>query len=198
MSAQLIYDYLTQHGVESLGFVFTLWGIWLSAKRRMLTWPITQVANVLYLAVFYQARLYSDTLLQLAFIAFTFYGWMHWLRGARETGEVRVEPLAPLGLALALAAGALGSLGLGWCMTRVGAALPWLDAALASFSLVASWWQARKHIANWALWIVIDLAYIGEYAYKGLLLTAVLYAMLVALCLLGLRDWRRAAQRPSL
>jgi nicotinamide mononucleotide transporter len=64
---------------------------------------------------------------------------------------------------------------------------------LTSYSLVASWWAARKHIANWWLWIAVDLVYIGEYVYKNLRLTAALYAFLVALAVLGLRDWRRAA-----
>ena len=61
-----------------------------------------------------------------------------------------------------------------------------------AISLVASWWQARKHIANWWLWIVVDLIYIGEYIYKDLWLTALLYAGLVVLAVLGLRDWQRA------
>jgi nicotinamide mononucleotide transporter len=78
-------------------------------------------------------------------------------------------------------------------MVRIGAALPHLDAALTSFSLVASWWQARKHTANWWLWIAIDGVYIGEYAYKDLWLTAVLSAGLVILAVIGLVDWRRAA-----
>ena len=40
----------------------------------------------------------------------------------------------------------------------------------------------------------MDLVYIGEYLYKGLRPTAALYALLVALAVLGLRDWRRAPQ----
>jgi nicotinamide mononucleotide transporter len=36
--------------------------------------------------------------------------------------------------------------------------------------------------------------YIGEYIYKHLWVTAVLYAVLVILAILGLRDWRRAAR----
>jgi nicotinamide mononucleotide transporter len=79
-------------------------------------------------------------------------------------------------------------------MKRVGAALPLLDASLMSYSLVGSWWQTRKHIANWWLWIVVDVVYIGEYLYKGLRPTAALYALLVALAALGLRDWQRASQ----
>ena len=96
-------------------------------------------------------------------------------------------------LFVAVAAGALGSFVLGALAVRLHAALPHLDAALTSYSLVASWWQARKHIANWWLWIVVDTIYIGEYIYKDLWLTGVLYAALVGLAVLGLRDWRRAA-----
>jgi len=62
-----------------------------------------------------------------------------------------------------------------------------------SYSLVASWWGARKHIANWWLWIVVDVVYVGEYIYKDLWPTAALYAGLVILAIVGLRDWRRAA-----
>ena len=105
--------------------------------------------------------------------------------------------MVPLGAAQAclmgLAAGAVGSFAAGWLMKRICAALPYLDAALTSYSLVASWWQARKHIANWWLWIAVDLVYIGEYLYKDLRPTAVLYAGWCA-GRLGLRDWRRAAR----
>jgi nicotinamide mononucleotide transporter len=112
----------------------------------------------------------------------------------REEGEVRVVPLALPSLLIALVAGIAGSFLLGELAKRLHAALPYLDAALTSFSLVGSWWQARKHIANWWLWIVVNLVYIGEYIYKDLWITVVLYAGLVGLAILGLRDWRRAAR----
>ena len=112
----------------------------------------------------------------------------------REEGEVRVVPLALPSLLIALVAGIAGSFVLGELAKHLHAALPYLDAALTSFSLVGSWWQARKHIANWWLWIVVNLVYIGEYMYKDLWLTAILYAGLVGLAILGLRDWQRAAR----
>ncbi len=186
-------DYLVSNWLEVAGFITTLLGIWLTTRRLLICWPVVLIADVLYLDVFYRTRLFSDALLQLFFVAFTLYGWWHWWRGVRKEGEVRVEPLAVKGWLWGLAAGAAGSLLLGWLMTKVGAALPHLDAALTSYSLVASWWQARKHIASWWLWIAVDLIYIGEYVYKGLGLTAALYLLLVALAVLGLRDWKRAA-----
>ena len=186
-------NYIAANWLEVAGFITTLLGIWLTTRRLLICWPVVLVADFIYLVVFYRTRLFSDALLQIFFVAFTLYGWWHWWRGVREEGEVRVEPLNLTGWLAGLVAGAVGSVLLGWLMSKVGAALPHLDATLTSYSLVASWWQARKHIANWWLWIAVDLVYIGEYIYKGLGLTAVLYLFLVALAVLGLWDWRRAA-----
>ncbi|MGA2849237.1 MAG: nicotinamide riboside transporter PnuC [Terracidiphilus sp.] len=195
MSWIAIANYIAAHWVELAGFLTTWVGIWLTTRRTLLCWPIVLAADIFYLAVFYQARLYSDALLQVFFVVFTLYGWWHWWRGVRAEGEVRVVPLSVQGWIAGLIAGAAGAVALGWVMVRVGAALPHLDAALTSYSLVASWWQARKHTANWWLWIAIDGVYVGEYAYKDLWLTAVLSVGLVALAVLGLRDWRRAADQ---
>jgi nicotinamide mononucleotide transporter len=192
MTASVIEHFLREHWVELAGTITTILGIWLTTRRVLVCWPVTLAADLLYLVVFYRAQLLSDALLQVFFVAFTLYGWWHWWRGVREEGEVRVVALTMPGLLLALAAGAMGSLLLGEAAKRLNAALPYLDATLASYSLVASWWQARKHTANWWLWIVVDLVYIGEYVYKDLWPTALLYAGLVALAVLGLRDWRRA------
>jgi nicotinamide mononucleotide transporter len=188
-----ITGYIASHGVELAGFLITALGIWLTTKRLLICWPVVLLADFLYLVVFYQARLFSDALLQVFFVIFTLYGWWHWWRGVRQEGEVRVVSLPLMPMLLAVGAGALGSVILGALAVRLHAALPHLDAALTSYSLVASWWGARKHIANWWLWIIVDLIYIGEYIYKDLWLTAVLYAVLVGLAVIGLRDWRRAA-----
>jgi len=188
-----ITNYLVANWLEIAGFVTTLVGIWLTTRRLLTCWPVVLAADVIYLFVFYQARLFSDALLQIFFVAFTLYGWWHWWRGVRKEGSVRVVPLSLRGWIAGAVAGAIGAVLLGWLMVRVGAALPHLDAALTSYSLVASWWQARKHTANWWLWIAVNLVYIGEYLYKGLVATAVLYLLLVILAVMGLVDWQRAA-----
>jgi nicotinamide mononucleotide transporter len=205
MSWEAIARYGVDHGLELVAMVVTVLGIWLTTRRLLICWPITLLADFLYLVVFFQARLFSDALLQIFFVVFTLYGWWYWWRGVRREGEVRVVPLGIRACAVALAVGAVGSVVLGRFMIWIGGllhiaiALPHLDAALTSFSLVASWWGARKHIANWWLWIAVDVVYVGEYIYKDLWPTAWLYAGLVALAALGLRDWRRAemAQRAT-
>jgi nicotinamide mononucleotide transporter len=188
-----IVNYLVANWVELAGAATTALGIWLTARRVIWCWPVVLVADVLYIIVYRKVLLLSDAMLQVFFLGFTLYGSWHWWRGLREEGEVRVEPLGRTSMLAGLAAGAVGCVALGAVTVRLGAALPFLDAALASYSLVGSWWQARKHIANWWLWVVVDTIYVGEYIYKNLWPTAVLYAGLVALAIVGLRDWRRAA-----
>jgi nicotinamide mononucleotide transporter len=193
MNWTTITNYISANWLEIAGTITTVVGIWLTTRRLLICWPIVLTADVIYLVVFYRARLFSDALLQIFFVIFTLYGWWHWWRGVQGEGEVRVVPLDARGWLVGLTAGAFGSVLLGWLMVRIGAALPHLDAALTSYSLVASWWQARKHTANWWLWIVVNVIYIGEYGYKDLWPTALLYAGLVVLAVMGLRDWNRAA-----
>jgi len=186
-----LINWLFQNWLEAAGVITTILGIWLTTRRKMLCWPITLIADVIYLIVFYQARLYSDTLLQIFFIGFTLYGWWYWHRGLAAEGSIRVIPLPKRALLL-IPATALIAILWGLLMQHIHAALPYLDAQLMCFSLLASWWQARKNTINWPLWVVVNLIYIGEYLYKGLLLTSPLYAILAILALIGWRDWRRA------
>jgi nicotinamide mononucleotide transporter len=186
--------YLAAHGLELAGVVTAAVGIWLTTRRLLICWPITLVSIFIYMVVFFRAGLFSDALLQVFFVAFTVYGWWHWWRGVRDEGQVRVVALPLRSLCIALVLGVVGCFVLGSLAKRLNASLPYLDAMLMSYSLVATWWQARKHIANWWLWILVDAIYVGEYIYKGLWPTALLYAVFVPLAVLGLRDWRRAAR----
>ena len=176
--------------LEIAGVVVSFLGIWLTARRHMLCWPISFLACALYFRLFLDVKLYADMVLQLLFGASIVYGWVAWRRGQDDNGAVVVVPLSPRHAALGLAAGAIGGLLIGWFTSHyTDAALPWIDASLTSFSLVAQWWTARRHRANWLLWIVVDVVYVGMFVFKGLWLTAGLYAAFVALAVMGYLRW---------
>jgi nicotinamide mononucleotide transporter len=180
---------------ELFAALISAWGVWLTAKRRPWCWPVGFASVVAYAWIFIDAKLYSDALLQVAFAALIVYGWHRWLRNLGDDGLVRVAALSPRHATLHLLIGAIAAIALGAAMHRwTDAALPWLDAALTAFSLVAQWWQGRRHIAAWWLWIVVDVIYVGEYVYKHLLITSVLYAGFVLLAAIGVRHWQRASR----
>src|ERR1035437_2689648 len=139
-------DYLAANWMEDAGVLTTLVGIWLTTRRKLICWPVVLISDVLYMIVFYRVHLYSDALLQIFFLTFTLYGWWYWWRGVRDEGEVRIVCLPTRSLLTGLAAGAVGGGALGFLMKKIyGTALPFLDAMLAGFSLVASWWGGGQH-----------------------------------------------------
>jgi nicotinamide mononucleotide transporter len=197
MTAHL-FAWLAANWFELLAAAVSALDVWLATKRSMISWPITILASLLYGEQFRESRLYSDMLLQGIFVVFAIYGWWHWYRGLKAEGTVRVVTPRMAELLRDLALGAAGSLLLGyWMAHHTDASLPWLDASLTGASLVGTWWGARKYIANWWLWIAVDAIYVGEYLFKHLILTGVLYAVFVGLAMLGLRDWRLAIQRQN-
>ncbi|MDR6673406.1 nicotinamide riboside transporter PnuC [Xanthomonas sp. 1678] len=182
--------------LELLAVLVNVLGVWLTARRVRWCWPVNVVAVLLYAWLFYQWKLYSDMLLQGVYVFLQGYGWWRWSQGRLDHGKVHVGPLPRREGVRSLLAGAAGAALLGWLMHRyTDAALPWLDAALSAFSLVASFWAARKRIANWGLWIVLDCVYVGVFVYKGLYPTAALYAGFVVLAVYGLRLWQADLQR---
>ena len=179
--------------IELIGALISAWAVWLTARRKPWCWPIGLLSVTLYTWIFVDAKLYSDALLQVAFGGLIVYGWVRWLQNLGDDGLMQVASLPAAQAVTHLLLGAVGALALGFAMHRwTDAALPWLDAALTAFSLVAQWWQGRRHIAAWWLWITVDVLYVGEYIYKSLLITAVLYVAFIALAVIGLRAWRRA------
>jgi nicotinamide mononucleotide transporter len=180
--------------LEIIGVAVSFIGIWFTTKRWMLCWPVNLLACALYFKIFLDVRLYADMVLQALFGIANLYGWLHWVRGRGDGGEVAVLPLPPARAFASLTAGAVGAVAIGWTMHRfTDATLPWIDAALSSFSLVAQYWTARRHAASWLLWIIVDIIYVGMFVFKDLWLTAGLYMVMIILAGLGYRRWRDAA-----
>lgn len=70
--------------VEFFGTLFNLASVYLATRNRVGTWPVGLVGVALFLALFYQLRLYADTFEQVYYILTGFYGWWLWSRADRE------------------------------------------------------------------------------------------------------------------
>ena len=66
--------------IEWLAAALVLINVALVALRSVWNYPFALVAVSLYAIVFYDARLYSDMVLQGFFFALNLYGWASWLR----------------------------------------------------------------------------------------------------------------------
>lgn len=185
--------------LELVAVAISFLAIWLTARRNMLCWRLNLVACALYFKLFLDVRLYADMMLQAMFGIGILYGWIVWLRHREGEAPVEVARLSRRHAAIGLGAGAAGALCIGWFTSHhTDASLPWIDATLSSFSLVAQYWTARRHRENWLLWIVVDIVYVGMFLFKGLVPTAGLYAVMIGLAAIGYRDWRPTARGSSI
>jgi nicotinamide mononucleotide transporter len=174
------------------------WSVWLSVRQNVLSWPTAIVNVVLYTIVFYEAKLYADMGLQVVYAVLSVYGWYQWLYGGEGHTTLHVSRTTrSLAIRLALIA-ATSAVLLGSLLHRsTDAALPFMDSALTSASLVAQWMMTRKLLENWAVWIAVDVLYVGMFIYKGLYVTAVLYAVFLGLAIKGWIDWRNSIRAES-
>ena len=177
--------------LEAFGFISGAWGVWLQVRENVWNWPIQLISSALYVVVFFQAGLYSDASLNVLYIGLYLLGWYWWLRGGENRGELHIGRLTAR-MALLLTALTLVATA-GWTafLASIADSAPFLDAFTTVLSLIALFLTARKIFEAWHLWIFVNLVYIGLYLYKGLVLTAVLYAIFAGLSVAGLINWRR-------
>ena len=108
----------------------------------------------------------------------------HWACGAGGRGWW----LCALALALLWPA-------LAWLLLRhTDSDVAWWDALTTALSLIGQALLGRKYLENWVIWLVVNMISVGLFAYKGLWLTCVLYALFVVLSVTGWRQWQARGQ----
>jgi nicotinamide mononucleotide transporter len=165
----------------------------LVVRRSVWNYPFGLAMVALYFFVFYEARLYSDALLQIFFFVVQLYGWVNWVRATTASGDVPVGWMTGRERLLWSAGTVAASLVWGLGMARyTNAAAPIIDAFIAGFSISAQILMARRRIENWVLWILVDIVAVGLYFSRHLYPTSALYLLFLLLSIAGLIGWRRA------
>lgn len=189
--------------VEFIGTILYLWSVWLIANRQILTWPVGIASVLLYMALFYQIRLYSDTLEQVYYLGASVYGWIIWNKSTKEDGQISdVTYSQNKEIVLWIAITGSTSLLVGIIMSKVhllmpaffpeAASFPFLDALTTVMSFTAMWLMARKKIESWIYWIIVDMIGIGLYYAKDVKFISLLYVILLLMAINGFRSWRKA------
>lgn len=177
--------------LETFGFITGVWGVWLQVRENVWNWPIQLVSSAIYVFVFFKARLYSDTLLNVLYVGLYILGWYWWLRGGENRGELHIGRTSWRLWAVLTAVTAVTTFGWTLVLVRINDSAPFLDALTTIVSFVALFMTARKLFENWWVWTAVNLVYIGLYVYKSLDLTALLYAIFAGLSVAGWVNWGR-------
>ncbi|MBC7918435.1 MAG: nicotinamide mononucleotide transporter [Rhodoferax sp.] len=188
--------------LEVLAFVLALANIACNVWEIHWGWPLTVVASSLYAWLFYASGLYGESGVNVFFVVAAMWGWWQWLRGRRANSDapLQVEKLDAAGLKKAAVAWLLMWLACSALLHFVtDSNVVWADGFVTAGSIVGTVLLGRKFIDNWPTWVIVNVASIALFAYKGLVLTVVLYVIFLGLAFWGWWGWngRYRQRHPS-
>ena len=191
-----VCQWLTAHGsscLEAVAVIFGIISVYLSTRENIWSWPTALINVALFSALFLESGLYSDTGLQVVYFVLSLYGWYEWLYGGAGHTAITVTRTSKKTWVVLGGIGVVVWALLGTITSRLpGTALPYVDAATTTISLLAQWMMTRKLVENWLIWIAVDVVYVGMFIYKGLYLTAFNYGIYLILAVMGYIAWKRS------
>lgn len=184
--------------LEIFAAVITAYSVWLTARENIWCWPTGVVSVVLYGWIFWQARLYANAWLQVAYLFLIAYGWYQWLHGGKDHDELPVSRTPLAGWMVTLILGASAAVALGWAMHRyTNASMPYSDAATTAFSIAGEAMTTRKWIENWLVWIAVDGVTTWMLFVQRLYASTALYASFLVLAVIGWIEWKKSLVRSA-
>ena len=181
--------------LEIAAVAFGLAYLVLAVRQNILCWTAALISTLLSLVLFYDARLYPETALQVFYAAMAVYGWWQWRHGGKPGERTAAElPVSVWPLryhALAVVGTLAAALALGTVLSRTNAAFPYLDSFTSVGAVITTYMVAKKILENWVYWLVIDGITLYIYWQRSLYLYAALFVVYLVLVVVGFYRWRR-------
>jgi nicotinamide mononucleotide transporter len=181
--------------LEIAAVAFGLAYLVLAVRQNILCWAAALIGTLLSLVLFYDARLYPETALQVFYAVMAVYGWWQWRHGGKPDERAAVElPVSVWPLryhALAVGGTLAAALALGTVLSRTNAAFPYLDSFTSVGAVITTYMVAKKILENWVYWLVIDGITLYIYVQRSLYLYAALFVVYLVLVVVGFYRWRR-------
>ncbi|MEO8887156.1 MAG: nicotinamide riboside transporter PnuC [Mucilaginibacter sp.] len=187
----------SQSWLEIAGVVSGLLCVYLAAKNIIWNWPFAIINVCIYIFIFYNSHLFADVGLQFYFLVVNIYGWYFWSQKPASQPKTPVVLITKQQVVLSAVAVIIFTIILGSVLKYTTASYPYIDSFCTACSLVAQFFMARKIVENWLIWVFVDIIYVGVYIFKGLHLTAIMYAIYVAIALIGYLDWKKDYQKQN-
>ncbi|MDE6394300.1 MAG: nicotinamide riboside transporter PnuC, partial [Duncaniella sp.] len=188
--------------LEVLGFIVGLLYLWWEYHADSRLWFASIVMPTISMWIYLNKGLYADFAINIYYFLIAIYGYIVWTHSKHkgkterdEESQKEVLPITRIPMRRASGAGAVFVIlwGTLYCGLRflTDSTVPLADAFTTALSIVAMWMLARKYLEQWLAWIAVDAVCIGLYAYKGIYLYAVLYAIYTIIAVIGYRNWRK-------
>lgn len=188
-----IQDALIQtSATEWAGFICALAYIILIAFENSWGWLFGIIASALTVYLCFTGNLFFESALNIFYVIIGFYGWYQWLYGSAEKNEIQITRLPLLKNTYLILLGTIVWIPFAFFASKYSTqALPYLDAFITAFSIIATWMTAKKLIENWLYWIALDSLGVLLFANRGFYLFALLNIIYITMSFAGYFSWRK-------
>lgn len=190
---------------EVIGNIFGLASALLGMRRKVWTWPVGIVGNILLFTVFLGAvfhapqnkDLYGQAGRQILFMALAFYGWYRWLqRNEDGSSNVIIPRWTNTREKMAIVPVTVAAYFLSYFVLKsLGSWGPFADAWIFTGSALATYGLARGYVEFWLVWVAVDAVGVPLLVKAGYYPSAVLYGIYGAFVIWGFISWLKIAKR---
>jgi nicotinamide mononucleotide transporter len=184
---------------EIIAVVMGISYVTLAMRENSWCWPAGFISTSIFCVLFFKAKLYMESGLQIYYTSMAVYGWWQWQYGGKDKHSLPISrwPLQSHVLALSaiiILSGISGIL----LANNTQATYPVLDSIVTWGSLIATYMMARKILENWLYWVALDSLALCLYFNKGLYFTTGLFCLYVVLAMLGFYRWLKTSRGQAL
>lgn len=177
---------------EMLAAAFAVAYLVLAIKENIWCWAAGLISTCIFLFVYFDAKLYMESGLQVFYIVMSIYGWWKWSHGENDSG-LKIHTWSFQKHIIAISVIVLMATASGYLLnTYTDAALPFIDSLTTWGAMVTTYMVANKIFENWHYWFVIDGVSIFIYLSRDLNVTAVLFVIYLVLVVFGYREWKKS------
>lgn len=179
--------------LEWFGVITGLLCVWLAAKNNIWNWPFAIASVLTYLFIFLESKLYADMGLQVYLLLMNIYGWYYWSEQRKNPGAQRpISQITRQEVMYSVLGVIVFTTGLGFLLhKKTDASFPFIDSFCTATSIIAQVFLARRVLQNWLIWVFVDIIYVIVYFSKELYATGLMYAIYMAIALIGYIDWKK-------
>jgi len=177
--------------LELFAVAFGLLSVWHMKKESLLAFPFGIINVLIYVYIFFSARLYANAGINGFFFIMSVYGWYNWTRKDSSNKTIRITQLSKLELLLNFLALTLFFIVIRFLLIRyTESQIPFWDSLTTAVYIIAQWLLSQKKIENWIMWIFADTVMVGLCAWEGLYFTSFQYLVFTVIATFGFLEWR--------
>ena len=174
---------VTELSAVILGLAYLI----LISFSQRIAWIFGILSSAIYVYMAFIGAIYLQAGLQFVYVVLGIFGFINWGKSAETKLKMwSLKKHLLVGIPTLLLA-----LTIGFVFSKTNQKLPYLDAFISAFAILATYLTTKSILENWLYWIVLNLLSMYLWYEQDLQLTVVLFAVNTLMAVFGFILWRK-------